>query len=124
MQCEDMDRELDEQLQSIYGHSFKTIDATDDSDIVTIHVERSISDIETNGNQYDSDVYLATVANAGERNSTGSESIIKLYEVERQKLDEYLDDNEQKYSKEIDGDYDGDSDDYSGGSTSSMEMLD
>lgn len=31
--CEDMDQERDQQLQSMFGNSFKTIDATDYSNI-------------------------------------------------------------------------------------------
>ncbi|OQR72482.1 protein VPRBP-like, partial [Tropilaelaps mercedesae] len=87
--CEDMDQERDQQLQNMFGNSFKTIDATDYSNIATIDIKRRICDIKTDGR----DMYLAIVENAGERTQMGSDSIVRLYEVGRQKLEDDVDDN-------------------------------
>ncbi|XP_022647556.1 DDB1- and CUL4-associated factor 1-like isoform X3 [Varroa destructor] len=107
--CEDMDQERDQQLQNMFGNSFKTIDATDYSNIATIDIKRRICDIKTDGR----DMYLAIVENAGERTQMGTDSVVRLYEVGRQKLEDDVDDNEQD-----DDDVDDDDDEASSSSAS------
>lgn len=55
----------------------------------TIDIKRRICDIKTDGR----DMYLAIVENAGERTQMGTDSVVRLYEVGRQKLEDDVDDN-------------------------------
>ncbi|KAL1117022.1 hypothetical protein AAG570_004350 [Ranatra chinensis] len=71
-----MERESED--DSVYESSFKTLDATDYSSIVTIDVKRSIYDLACNKR----DTQLALVENQGVFD-TIQESIVKIYDVGR-----------------------------------------
>lgn len=55
----------------------------------TIDIKRRICDIKTDGR----DMYLAIVEEASERSQMGSDSVVRLFEVGRQKLEDDVDDN-------------------------------
>jgi DDB1- and CUL4-associated factor 1 len=92
--------------EQMYDSSFKTLDASDYSSIVTFDVKRCIYGLCTN--KYDTQI--AVVENSREYN-TPSESIVRLYDVGRLRDDEDLGSEAEEEEEEEDGRSDNSDDD-------------
>ncbi|CAG9864733.1 unnamed protein product [Phyllotreta striolata] len=102
-----LEQEMDDG-DSTFDTSFKTVDANDYSSISTFDVKKSIYDLSCN--RYDTQI--AIVENQGMYNSI-QESVLRVYDVGRQRDDE--DEQEEEDDEEDDMDGDGSDDDNSDG---------
>lgn len=92
-----MEQEL-EDGDSKFDSSFKTVDGIDYSSIATIDVKRSIYDLAVNGY----DTQIAIVENQGMYNSV-QESVVRIYDVGRQRDAEDEQEEEEEDEEDIDG---------------------
>ncbi|XP_078596446.1 DDB1- and CUL4-associated factor 1-like isoform X1 [Branchiostoma floridae x Branchiostoma japonicum] len=104
---EEEDELEDDWLKNTYGSSFRTFDATDYSPIATIDVKRNIFDLATDA----SDHYLALIENQGNMDSLSVESVCRLYEVGRLRVDGEDDEDEEQEEDEEEEELDDDDDD-------------
>ncbi|XP_074530971.1 DDB1- and CUL4-associated factor 1-like [Halichoeres trimaculatus] len=107
LQADDEDDEMEEQIKSPFGSSFRTFDATDYKPIATVDIKKNIFDLCTDTK----DCYLAVIEN---QDTVSMDTVCRLYEVGRHKLAEEGDDDDQDEDQDDDSsdtDEDDDEDD-------------
>ncbi|CAH1130521.1 unnamed protein product [Ceutorhynchus assimilis] len=97
-----MEQEKDDG-DSVFDSSFKTVDSSDYTSIATIEVKKNIYDLSVNMD----DTQIALVENQGMYNNGTQESVVRLYDVGRRRVDEDEQDEEDDEDELDDSDDDG-----------------